>query len=42
VSRRTIERMAAFASSVVASMPTVFPFSNPFSASNSSTQRNTA
>ena len=37
-----IERMAAFASRVVASMPIVLPFSRPFSANNSSTQRNTA
>src|SRR5438128_6372010 len=30
---------AAFASKVVASMPTVFPFSRPFSAKSCSTQR---
>ena len=35
-------RIAAFASSVVASTPTVFPFTKPASASRSRTQVNTA
>src|SRR5439155_509706 len=37
-----MERIAALASNVVPSMPIVFPFKRPFSASNSSTQPNTA
>jgi hypothetical protein len=39
---RMIERRTAFASKLVASMPHLFPLSGPFSANNSSTQRNTA
>src|SRR5438552_1776604 len=46
VVRRTKEllsaRIAEFASSVVPAMPTVFPFSSPFSASTASTHRNIA
>ena len=42
VSRRTIDRIAALASRVVPSMPTVFPFSSPFSANNPRIHRNTA
>ncbi len=42
VSRRTIDRIAAFASSVVASMPIRCPFSSPRSASIPSTQEKTS
>src|SRR5213594_3965410 len=42
VSRRTIVRKAAFASSVVASIPSVCPLSSPFSASTPNTQVNTS
>ena len=42
VSRRAMLRIAAFASSVVASTPTVFPFARPDSANRSSTHVNTA
>ena len=42
VSRRTIERIAAFSSKVVASRPIRCPFSSPRSANNASTQANTA
>ena len=42
VSRRSILRIAAFASSVVASMPTVFPRTRPATDSRSRTQVNTA
>src|ERR1035438_9138809 len=42
VSRRTIERIAAFASSVVASIAIRWPFSSPRSASTPNTQPNTS
>jgi hypothetical protein len=42
VSRRTIERIAAFASNVVASIAIRFPFTNPRSASTPSTQPKTS
>jgi hypothetical protein len=42
VSRRRIERIAAFASMVEASMPIRSPLISPRSASRSSTQANTA
>ena len=42
VSRRSMLRIAAFASSVVASMPTVFPATRPTSASRSRTHVKTA
>ena len=42
VSRRSMLRIAAFASSVVASMPTVFPVTRPASASRSRTHVKTA
>jgi len=41
LSRRTIERIAALASNVVASIPTVLPFTTPWSLSNSKIQKNT-
>jgi hypothetical protein len=41
VSRRTIERIAALASSVVASMPIRLPCNKPRSASNDSTHAKT-
>ena len=42
MSRRSMLRIAAFASSVVASRPTVFPRTSPASASRSNTHVNTA
>ena len=42
MSRRSMLRIAAFASNVVASMPTVFPRTRPASATRSSTHVNTA
>lgn len=42
VSRRTIDFIAALASSVVASMPIVFPFSSPACATCRNTQTNTS
>ena len=41
LSRRTIDRIAALASSVVASIPTSLPLSNPRWASNPKTHPNT-
>lgn len=42
MSRHTIERMAAFATKVVASVAIRLPFNNPRSANRASTQSNTS
>ncbi|MEZ5403657.1 MAG: hypothetical protein R2729_28515 [Bryobacteraceae bacterium] len=42
MSRLTIVRIAAFASSVVASIPTVVPFTSPASANRFTTHPNTS